>query len=1047
MDKRDNPNTRGFPPGIYERLVDAEMEHRLAETDAEMIARTNLSKAPIASADAIELYLRRELQRVLRGTVSAADQLEIAERVLGALLPEDQATRHLQDDVLLAVQGGSFSQAPDALQARPSTPLSSNAIFTAVESDPQLYYELNREIRSADLIYLVVSFIRWSGLDLLLNALEEFTKRGGKLRVLTTTYMGITQIGAIERLAALPGTKIRISLYAEKTRLHAKAYVFWRESGFSTAYVGSSNMSRSALTEGYEWNTKIAAVDSPRLFNKVLVTCEQYWNDPEFILFDPVHHDDVEAALSAARSHGPDSAEDLPYGECRPFPFQEEVLERLAAERLLHDRWHNLVVAATGTGKTMISAFDYRRCRADDPGRPWRILFVAHREEILRQSVETYRRVLGDKQFGELHVGEHKAVHNDHLFISVQSANAADLCEKLPPKHFDYIVVDEFHHAAAPSYQKILTHFQPKILLGLTATPERMDGKSILDYFDGRIAAEIRLPAAIDQDLLCPFHYFGLSDTVDLDQVRWKHGGYDVNDLNHLYSLDAHVARKRAEHILQSLRKHTLKLEDVKALGFCVSVEHANFMADYFKERGVACTAVSGNTSKEERHRAIADLEEGRLNIIFCVDLFNEGVDIPAVNTVLFLRPTESLTVFLQQLGRGLRLCEGKDYLLVLDFIGQANHSYRFDEKFGALLRTNKRGLRKEVKERFPSMPRGCSIELEEKPMQIILQNIRQGFSSRAALLQMMEDYIEEHGTAPTLPDFLRTNHIAPQELYKVSTFAQLLAAAGVPGIKVSNMPNEFQAGLARLSGANAPQWMQFLVTSLPTLAEVDVRTLPVEEQMMIGMFYLTIWNVDMENYGDDEMRANLALLASSPVLLNETTALLQYLIAVNERLSWAVDLGYPCPLEVHGTYTRRQIGAALGHYRSNLREGVLWLPDLKTDVLFVTLDKDSGHFTESIAYADYAVSSTRFHWQSQNSTKPTSSVGQRYINQRKNGTHVLLFVRQANKDAYGQTEPFRFLGPAHFVSTTGSKPMNIIWELDYPMDPMFLQAASRLVV
>lgn len=1051
MDQKNNRDPDGLAPGLYEQLVDAALREQLARLDSASAKRSALDKVEqITPASALAQYLRDQIRAAMSGK-DLAQQLQIANHVLHALgskTADVGAMQELENDILLAVHGGAFDKVPDALLTRPSTSLASNAVFTATLRDPQLFSELRTEIRSADLIYLVVSFILWSGVDLLYNALQEFAERGGELRVLSTTYMGNTEIDAIERLANLPGARVRMSLDTDNTRLHAKAYVFCRNSGFSTAYVGSSNISKPALTSGFEWNTKIAAMESPEVFKKILVTCDEYWNDRQFVEYDPTHHDEIAEALRKAKTYKPNTPQLLPYGACVPFSFQAEVLDKLQAERLLHNRWRNLVVAATGTGKTMMAAFDYQRYRREHPESPCRLLFVAHREEILQQSIETFRRVLGDRHFGELHVGKHKAAHDDHLFISIQSANASDLCGRLDSEHFDYIVVDEFHHAAAPSYKTLMEHFSPKILLGLTATPERLDEKDILHFFGGRIAAEIRLPAAIDQDLLCPFHYYGLADTVDLDQVKWKRGGYDVKELSNLYTMEGHVARRRAQHILDSLREHTASLDDVKALGFCVSVEHAEFMADYFSEQGVDCAAISGKTATRERHQALRDLADGRLKIIFCVDLFNEGVDIPQVNTVLLLRPTESLTIFLQQLGRGLRLHEDKDFLLVLDFIGQANRRYDFQSKFEALLRPDHERMRREIKNGFRSLPRACSIELEKKPMEIVLESISRGFNNRATLQKAMEDYIADHnGEAPSLAQFLDYCHLSARDLYRYCMFSRLLKDAGKLDAQEIPLQDEMTKGLRRLAGTNAPRFMQFIVGILPRLGTVDLENLSDEEQRMVAMFYLTIWGKNISGMDDETLRTRLAEIAASPVLVQETTELMAYLIDRNDRMVWGVDLDYPCPLEVHGTYTRDQIYASLGNFRPQGQQGgVLRVPARNTEALFVTLDKSATHFNESISYEDYAIDEHTFHWQSPNTAGPDTPSGKVYLDQRANGTHILLFVRRKKEDEYG-AEPYRFIGPASFIESTGSKPMSIKWRLKYAMDPSFFQTASRLVV
>ena len=426
----------------------------------------------------------------------------------------------------------------------------------------------------------------------------------------------------------------------------------------------------AALTSGLEWNTKVTRRDLPETFDKIAATFEYYWNDREFEYYAEDQRERLARALKAEKYFDTNNA-DVYTMDINPYSYQQEILDKLEAERTVRGYTRNLVVAATGTGKTVISALDYKRFRKQNPDRPCRLLFVAHREEILKQSLYTFRAVLKDANFGELFVGNYKPESIDNLFLSIQTFNSQSFTEKTSPDFYDYIIVDEFHHAAAPTYQKLLPYYQPRILLGLTATPERMDGKSILPYFHNRIAAEIRLPEAIGRKLLCPFQYFGVTDTVDLDALKWSAGGYQKSELEHIYTLSGAVADRRADHVVTALLKYVTDIDEVKGLGFCVTVDHAEFMCRYFNDHNIPSMCLTGQSSDEERAAAKRRLVSGEVRFIFVVDIYNEGVDIPEVNTVLFLRPTESLTIFLQQLGRGLRLSEDKECLTVLDFIDE----------------------------------------------------------------------------------------------------------------------------------------------------------------------------------------------------------------------------------------------------------------------------------------------------------------------------------------------------------------------------------------
>ncbi|MGL5695246.1 MAG: DEAD/DEAH box helicase, partial [Peptostreptococcaceae bacterium] len=360
------------------------------------------------------------------------------------------------------------------------------------------------------------------------------------------------------------------------------------------------------------------------------------------------------------------------------------MLDTLDAEREVLNHNKNLVVAATGVGKTVISAFDYKNFKNRNKNKVNRLLFIAHREDILSQSMKTFRTILRDRNFGGLYTGNYTPDNIDHVFMTIQTFNSRRFDETLEKDFYDFIIIDEFHHASAPSYQRLLNYFEPRILLGLTATPERMDGKDVLEYFDGRISSEMRLGEAIDKKLLTPFQYFCISDELNLSKIKWSRGGYDNKELGNLLTIDKLSSRKRADLILKSIDDYIAEIDEIVGLGFCVNIDHAEFMANYFNEKNIPSVAISSKCSSDGREEAKQGLINGKYKFAFVVDLYNEGVDIPEINTILFLRPTESSTVFLQQLGRGLRLSENKECLTILDYVGQAHKSYNFYEKFSA---------------------------------------------------------------------------------------------------------------------------------------------------------------------------------------------------------------------------------------------------------------------------------------------------------------------------------------------------------------------------
>ena len=712
-------------PGLYEQVINNALNRELSE-----VPEACKSTAPIDTAEASKVLAQYLTEVVQKGLDNVQDngggieaQIELANQIVSIIQTTTKEADFAalgvdrQAEQLLALLWKNDPRLAAGKAAkdieRPETSLAQSSLFTGAIHEPQMYTELKKEIVSADRIDMLVSFIKWSGLRLLMDELRQFTQNDGELRIITTSYMGATDVKAIEELRQLPNTKIKVSYDTKRTRLHAKTYVFYRDTGFTTAYVGSSNLSNAAISSGLEWNVKVTRKDLPETIDKIAATFESYWNAGEFEYYDEGQRERLARALKAEKYSETDHS-GIYTLDIQPYSYQQEILDKLEAERAVRGHTRNLVVAATGTGKTVISALDYKRFCKQHPGKPCRLLFVAHREEILKQSLYTFRAVLKDANFGELLVGNYKADSIDHLFISIQTFNSQDFTAKTGADFYDYIVVDEFHHAAAPTYQKLLEYYQPQILLGLTATPERMDGKSILDYFGGRVAAEIRLPEAIDRKLLCPFQYFGVTDTADLSSLKWRTGGYDKAELSNLYAFSGMVAQRRADLVVSSILKYVTDIDEVKGLGFCVSIEHARFMADYFNTHGIPSMALTGDSSDEERNTVKQRLVSGEIRFIFVVDIYNEGVDIPEVNTVLFLRPTESLTVFLQQLGRGLRLAENKDCLTVLNFIGQANKKYNFEEKFAALLSNTTRSVSRELKEGFVSAPKGCYIQLEK---------------------------------------------------------------------------------------------------------------------------------------------------------------------------------------------------------------------------------------------------------------------------------------------------------------------------------------------
>ena len=952
--------------GLYEKPINKKLNKALAE----LTDNFNVEKEQIDSEEAagiLSKYVKKVVERSLNNISESDDglakQIELVNKIIGAI--KENTSEGIADDLEIAEdkQLLSVTDKTNTIQAindkvkviRPVTSIAQSSLFTGAVHEPQMFSELKKEIFSCNSIDMLVSFIKWSGLRLLMEALTEFTNNGGKLRIITTSYMGATDIKAIIELAKLKNTEIKVSYDTKRTRLHAKAYIFYRETGFTTAYIGSSNLSNVAISSGLEWNIKITRQDQPEVLQKIAATFDSYWSSNEFEMYDDTQKPRLAKALQLEKTHTEDNS--FFAVDINPYPYQQEILDKLEAERTIRNNYKNLIVAATGTGKTIISALDYKR-HCSRNSKP-KLLFVAHRKEILEQSIKTFRTVLRDANFGDLFVGDTSPQSFEHLFVSVQTFNAKSLEKHLTPDFYDYIIIDEVHHAPAETYKNILGHFTPKFLLGLTATPERMDGKSIMPYFNNKITAEIRLPEAIERKLLCPFQYFGVTDNIDLSNLRWERGGYNREELSKIYTRQDAEAITRASLIVQAVDKYVTDINEVKGLGFCVSKEHARFMADYFNKCNIPSLCLTGDSPKEERDSAKLKLTNGDLRFIFVVDLYNEGVDIVDVNTILFLRPTESLTIFLQQLGRGLRLADGKECLTVLDFIGQANKKYDFESKFKALLSNTDRNISNEIKNGFISAPKGCYIQLEKKAQEYVLENIRTGFDRRDGLIARIASFTEDTGKPLTLTNFVEHYELNLQAIYKKGcSFARLCVMAGKREDFSEELESDkFTKALARVALIDSRHWIEFILNSFANLENLKPENLSLLEKRMLRMLQFTIWQKDYQDCAFSNELDGLRKIKSCKVLYDELIEVLKYSYNKIDFIDKAPMLDFDCPLNVYCNYSRDQIFVALDvNNPLSIREGVKFVADKKLDVLLNTLNKSSKQYSPTTMYNDYSI-------------------------------------------------------------------------------------------
>lgn len=1041
--------------GLYEQLINKLVFTQINQLNKDQffIKESNIDKAEAAKI--LAQYLGNVIRYALNlvtGDESVERQIDLANKIIH-LLKDELAHQDFEDDlinveakilsaVFLKIDAGFSDFEKHLKHITPYSRLSHSELFIGSNSGISLESEIKKEILSADKINFLVSFIKWTGIRIFEKELYDFTDRGGKLQIITTSYMGATDLKAIEFLSSLKNTEVKVSYNTENERLHAKAYLFYRNTGFHTGYIGSSNLSRSALTNGLEWNLKITTQEISHIIDKFQKTFDTYWQDKEFEIFDK--NKDVEKLRTALKKEKrTENNNSAAYFDIKPFPYQEEILEKLSTERRVHKRNNNLLVAATGTGKTVISAFDYKKFRKENPSS--KLLFVAHRKEILQQAQATFQGVLKDHNFGELWVDGIEPERFENVFASIQTLNSRIQNLNLSSNYYDFIIIDEVHHISASSYRSVLEHFSPKILLGLTATPERMDGEDILKDFCNTIAAEIRLPEALNRKLLCPFQYFGVTDNVDLSKVTWQNGRYLPGELSKLYTQND----LRVNHILTNINKYLNDIQDVRALCFCVTQEHAQFMAEKFSLAGLkADYLVSSRNSERGELRQKLMLKE--INYLFVVDIFNEGVDIPEIDTVLFLRPTESLTVFLQQLGRGLRLADNKDCLTVLDFVGNSRPEYDYEGKFRALIGKTVTPIQKEIEDDFPHLPLGCSIVLEKKAKDFILENIKNATSlNRNQLIQKIQNFQHQTTLPLTLKNFSKFYHIPLQLIYKRASWKRLCQMAGkVEFLDEINEKEIHRAINKKWLSCHSYSYFDFIKKMAQENFDINLKSMSDNEKQMCLMLHYDVWQ---DAGGFSSLEESIRTIGKNLFLNQEIVEVMEMLIDQTDYLETDIILNYEQPLKIHSRYTREQILAAFGfstfETKSSIREGVAISKDKNTELLFITLNKSEKDFSPTTLYEDFAISEKLFHWQSQNNVKPESPKGISYINHKKNGKRILLFVREKGEDEFGNTMGSVFLGEANITEHYGSKPMSIKWELHEPMPPYLWKDSAKMAV
>jgi superfamily II DNA or RNA helicase/HKD family nuclease/diadenosine tetraphosphate (Ap4A) HIT family hydrolase len=501
---------------------------------------------------------------------------------------------------------------------------------------------------------IAVAFLLDSGARMIVAHLRDFLARGGQARILVGDYLDVTEPAALRRLNDLSGD-LTVRVYESRDRgFHLKTYIFQTDVE-GIAFVGSSNLSASALTTSVEWNYKVISRHERAGFSEIMVGFEDIFNCYDAVRADEPWICRYEARRLTADWRGAGVAEEPPVPMVAPHSIQQQALRALEETRR-EGFSAGLVVLATGLGNTWLSAFDSGQAQFR------RVLFVAHREEILNQAIDNFRQVRPTASIGQM-IGSQKDTTADLVFASVQTLGRIENLKTFGAAYFDYIIIDEFHHAAATTYRRIIDYFEPKFLLGLTATPERMDGGDLLALCQENLVFDASVPDGISAGLLCAFQYWGVPDVVDYANIPWRNARFDPTELTAAVATEA-----RAQNALEQFRKHGAQ----RCIAFCCSQRHANFMAEFFNARGVRSVAVHAGNESAPRTTSLRHLADGEIDVIFSVDMFNEGVDVPNIDTVLMLRPTESTVIWMQQFGRGLRIAPDKPFLKVIDYIG--NH-------------------------------------------------------------------------------------------------------------------------------------------------------------------------------------------------------------------------------------------------------------------------------------------------------------------------------------------------------------------------------------
>lgn len=934
---------------------------------------------------------------------------------------------------------------------RPTTDLDECSLIVPDGRTPSLGNEIGLELESANRADWLVSFIKLGAIRAFYPQLQAFcgkTNPDGspRLRIATTTYIGATDVKAIELLFKLPNTHVKICFNTSQTRLHAKAYLFRRESDFGTAYIGSANLSAPAMSSGMEWTVKVSQSEIPYLFAQAVQSFEGCWNNDSFESCTEVDLPRIREALARARVTMK-SAENVSGNDALksivllPHPYQVKMLESLMVERENRQSRH-LVVSATGTGKTMVAAFDYARMIHRLNCNP-KLLYIVHRTDILRGAAEKYRAVIKCEEFGcVLSDGDSlTAVNGNQIFCTPQTWKTHFKDNgQYTPDFFDMIVMDECHHTQAAGYQELLDYYKESIdagktdLLGITATPFRADGKDIRPDFGGDFTHELSLAEAIENGHIVPFNYFGVDDDTDFSGVHWKSGGATEKEIEEALAENG----RHLEHVYQTLTEYVQGPETLRGIGFCAGIKHAERARDFMQAKGVSSAVLTGSSSQEERQKVINAMTTfpPKVNLIFVSDLFNEGVDIPCINTVLMMRPTHSPLVFLQQLGRGLRIAPiqyDKQELLVLDFVGNHNKEFNGFSRYVQMSTRKDIPIEKQIEMGMPFLPAGCSITLTRLAREKILKNIKD-FTAQLrgqALKNHLIECIKNAGRELSLKELMdRVSLDSPAPIYRQARPGVLNHAALCDEVVELDSGEAFNAIAQNDSRTMIQHWTQILRGKTAELSDGDIR---MAKFFLLSAFYpkVSLQNTD---FVWREFSAQRGMIKDMVEFLEWRSSRVEPLRTV----AFAETSKY---LELHRTYNSKQISAAIGRNGGVIMSGTDYNMERNLDTFFITIRKPEAEFSPTTQYHDYAKSPGIFHWETPGRTMIDSSEGQRYL---KDTSKKMLFIRHSKRvrlDVTGQhelsamTSYYTFLGPVEKVlGYESEKPIGIDFKMAYDL-------------